>query len=1669
MKKLLFSTILTSSLLVSTSFTVSYTQNLAKKLEQLKSKQLEQKNIRTIDPTYPSFTIGNPLENLKLEHEGYDWSDNKKDNKFLISWKTYANSFEEFKQKYPEIQINTPRFITKGYASYTPQTNDKSNQNPVINTNTITQSTPPDISLENAPKFHLNSSISANHGGSSSTAKAAAGVHLYEENGNIYIKAEIWAQTWRNTAFWSPEVSAEIILGDITFKTSYDFSSDLSNYTAQIQSHFQINSFTSPWINSTETINHWTGSGDSSNQAKISDEIKRRVKNLPNKDEWNSYIDLDNPQFSINEAVSNGVIKIKLNKRGVNSTIENKFKTDFEMPVTIKFDDKTIDFANSDEFIKNIEFESTTSQHIDSTNTIDIWSGNNSLTSNKDLTIQEVTARISKFKNNKQWNKYIDLDKPIFTWNKNDPNNSSQGFLKVEFKKREGVNADFVKKFKLEYNIHVKVKFDKNGITSKINDVFAKTPFDLITNTSPIMNNESIIDDQDGSPNKGLNNKQVIEREIDKRFKTLTNSHPAIANNLEITNKKFVQEENKVIIQFKDAQSLINEGQWIQNIPIKVNVRPTAIALNRSFLQRISIKPGNMIDPKNPGKSVLDEPELIWDKEKPTFVYHNKVDFEFASSKSAKETVTVNGEPIEVYDNIFKKELLDQNLGLKPNEKYVQYDIIVNGWDKIDENGQILPQPKPRTINFSIAINSLISRSSFKWMAWDPVEDKNQPEKYQQWVLTQEKLPNKDGQLEANPKYDPTIDPKSGVRIQQVFVKTDKKYLDKHPFPLDPFDLNGNFIKPENGFNEKNRTVGYFAEAYVVNKGVLNLFQDKTFDQAFEKVERIQITDSEGKPVSSENSKPELVDFKNEGQFSSSGLYEYFFYVKDKAPLYQNSSGKKLNPADVSTYPPTGNNIPASAGNILHKFLFVSNKEVAYQKFTSLPFIKNNPDIMEFNSGNSLVSHRLKWYLINKYNFTTQQLDVLNYENNFAYWKEYVSAAIDGKLTPPEPGNNFLVLNQLKLDSLLRNQTDVLKLFKEIEAYAQEKVNKFAMNNKGTAIYKTHWDLYIDGVDVALNEFNAPQHLKHLANITDEIKSANFIIKAKDNVKEVQGETKFLVVNNPFFEPDKVLDLNKINWKAQEYNFSGVEEGTNTKLDEPTFRKKWIKDLMQKQLEIAISHVNPKGKPKYLQDYKLSVLETGLGNKEYDLEAFESIQKIEEFLSNSNSNLKIKVTSNPMVKHPLLINSTIQKYINNPDAPLPPIIPTPDVATDLSLFLNVENLEIVDLINNVTNPELQPEQIFDKNNQLLWNKLISAQKEKNNKVWSNDPESAQRLNEFLDTLNIKHFKLFHKDSGQRPKPNPDKPNEVLYKGTFNIKSNNDRLYYGSHNAEFFTATKLDPPPVDHRKNIEDLFPITNIGEVIGDGDDKYTKEEVFEKLIQMNAATYDPKLFKIEYFTFRWFYQNKPSENGFDHSMQLGISTEGENYLYGSKLTINYWTTKKDKDPKPPVIDPYKPIIANISDESMTVGDKNKIITVDIENPIKNKEISVKSSDNAIAKASVNYAGKIVLQAIAEGTVTITVSYPEADDVTFQLIVNRKEIINPDPGPIDPEKPDPGPIDPEKPNPDPGGEKPNPDKDKFSPLNLLWIIPLALIGVGLIFFIGKRISIRRKSRRIGKR
>ncbi|MGC7165116.1 Mbov_0399 family ICE element protein, partial [Metamycoplasma hominis] len=220
-------------------------------------------------------------------------------------------------------------------------------------------------------------------------------------------------------------------------------------------------------------------------------------------------------------------------------------------------------------------------------------------------------------------------------------------------------------------------------------------------------------------------------------------------------------------------------GKWLVHTPLQVNFDTTLEENEVLFIN------GQKVD-------VLNR----------HFVYHLK---DLRRSASDEEKIA-----LEKNDSNKPQEELNDHNSRKKNEYIVEIKKFQPG---TNNSGEPIATYKIKFVIVEQPINQ-----SFKWFAWDPENNPKQKE-----LITKELtkdgriLVDKEGNPLPNPKYDPTIDPKTGTKNQLIWIKngTLAKEITKNLKFWYPD------IKMLNDF-------GIFAEGAVLGKGALrNLILDK--------------------------------------------------------------------------------------------------------------------------------------------------------------------------------------------------------------------------------------------------------------------------------------------------------------------------------------------------------------------------------------------------------------------------------------------------------------------------------------------------------------------------------------------------------------------------------------------------------------------------------------------------------------------------------------------------------------------------------------------------------------------------------------------------------------------------------------------------------------------------
>ncbi len=741
--------------------------------------------------------------------------------------------------------------------------------------------------------------------------------------------------------------------------------------------------------------------------------------------------------------------------------------------------------------------------------------------------------------------------------------------------------------FKLNY-LQITSKFSTPNLQSRLQQGFANE-FTLNTKTSPQISSN----DKTSVDGATKSNQELIDEEITRRLKNILSiDYNEWIKQLSVE-KQYLNQQNLVKLTFIDASNQVpsNVKKAFDSLALKVKVNLLPQFWQKSLKERLEITPGKIVNPqKNENELITDNPEFIKQGNKEIYIYHNSVKLSFTSSANSGEVLFVNGQEVEVYNNIFNIDLLDT--GIKKNT----YEIVVKQKDVVK-------------MQLTIKIATQNEDTHFKWLGWNPENNPDKPNEYKQWKLITSTING-----EANADYDSTVNPKTGLRNQMIFVNQKSRY----PFPLNPLDKFGRLIKD----NKQNYMQGYIAEAMVANSGIQNIFSEKDLE-VIAKIERVQINPKTFMPIGSS----QVIDIKNEKQFSSPGLWHYIYYIKDfvKQPV---------NPKAINAH-----SIMANAGSTMHKFILIGNQLGDYAEFLKQQDIFNNHDLEYFWS--SMAGKHLKSFLKNERNISlTNQINQLEYKEIIRYWKEYVSSAVNEQIDRKDEFELF-ALDKLNLKTLRVNTTDKKVLFKEIANHLTSAIKKYARNSQYEVDYYVANELTQN-----LNQIDWQEFL----NVTesDKFKQIDLIVASSHQSLYVKGKTSFTIINDLKYDAKKMFDLSLLKIGDIKYNFFDAQDEVKQ-----TFKTHYILNY--------INNILTKNKPKnikdkyvYEQDYHIWV--TFPDNQKLSIDDKNIEEKLQLFLNTEKyQSFEIEIVANPQSY--LLENQTNYTITNDPSDIIAPIIP----------------------------------------------------------------------------------------------------------------------------------------------------------------------------------------------------------------------------------------------------------------------------------------------------------------------------------------------------------------------------------------------------------------------------
>lgn len=801
-------------------------------------------------------------------------------------------------------------------------------------------------------------------------------------------------------------------------------------------------------------------------------------------------------------------------------------------------------------------------------------------------------------------------------------------------------------------------KEDENSIKTYIQE--QTIAFD--SDTSTLLNSSLKNQGLDGRSNleeiiKQTNeiiNKSWVAKGLEDKWNSNSNTNMVIGN---ITTDNL---KNMVTISYiKDDQKIGGEFM-ILDIKIKV-----LITLSNDYFseiwKRIEIKPGKIVDPiTNEIKDDVPEFKITKNKKslydpndgvQGTIIFHNSAELIFQAIND-EEKLFVNGDEIEVYTRKFYKKLTDDREKENGTSKYL-----------IESEGVKDEANQPFQMTLTVEIRSSTNDLNFKWVGWDPEKNKEQGK-----LITQN---GPDGK--PNPLYDPSINPKTGMRNEKVFVNLpDMKFgnntdRESSNFLFDPIDSEGEKITDPN-----KKQKGVIAETVVANKGIKSL--EKMDLENVDRITRFQL--DENFKRTKEKGEDLLEVINNDNYVSLPGLWWYDIILKDQVPKDSwtwNSDGSfKWNS-------PPNSDVVATRGSTIHKLIYINDGIEAYKKFTDLDFVKNNGDgivtplypSLNNNSNYAIQGKHLTNYLLAKNLISNpDKISSLSYKETIKYWNMYVSEAsgtYNGGFDPNDSkvdfqnavGNPSFKINTSDMgfdpneDMLrktkLRIKNKIKQFLDKQGSYVGDEYEKYLtkfrnlMVGQDYKIYSFEKKVGEEPIEVLLDDMD----LNDFVQIETESKNVQLILRANPNSWKVKGELEVEINNIKNYDETKVLNLDDLEFDEMRFNFE-----TWTQDQKLNFKKNYITGLVEKIIDE--NKVVPEYEAEYGFDYFITI--SGYIGKDIENDVKETDKKIAEFLEKSNKQkLDISIISRGQSYQ--LEGRTHYTIYNDPTAPTAPEVP----------------------------------------------------------------------------------------------------------------------------------------------------------------------------------------------------------------------------------------------------------------------------------------------------------------------------------------------------------------------------------------------------------------------------
>lgn len=499
------------------------------------------------------------------------------------------------------------------------------------------------------------------------------------------------------------------------------------------------------------------------------------------------------------------------------------------------------------------------------------------------------------------------------------------------------------------------------------------------------------------------------------------------------------------------------------------------------------------------------------------YVFHSNLTITFETLLAENEILFINNKPVDVEDRLFKLRLIDEIVSDPTNnsnkERKNEYEIKLVSYNQ--DNG--INTTVKYEFSFKIIIESMASDFKISYFAWNPDFNPDQKDLITEFILdpiTGKPVLDENGKEIPNPKYDPLIDPETGVKKQLIWVNKKSADFTKLKFIPDPKDQYGNNIFDSKGIIDQNKVNGFIAEAFVIPKGIQISDPDSQFGGTGTKLNQGQV-DIGQKEIKTWK---EATYGNDTTYLSKSGIYLFTDDVNNS----------------MSTVKMVGYGVDAKEPQLFTD-IFIDPSEFGWTDLWS-----------------TYQGKHLKEFLKEIIKLEDPQIDKLEYSQIMSYWKEYVNWVVTNELGDQDITIIKPTLNEDKIKAYAKsvNRHEFNPDEKELANWLGEFDHKDKVNFEATVLNKNTIQVSFSLGIVAFGKFKIdPPNLKVNVKFKDTIDDCdktkleldidnNYIESTIKTINEMDfnGETGLKITD--IFEPEKVFRKNadKITFNANLIN-----------------------------------------------------------------------------------------------------------------------------------------------------------------------------------------------------------------------------------------------------------------------------------------------------------------------------------------------------------------------------------------------------------------------------------------------------------------------------------------------------------------------------------------------------